>query len=390
VTPRQVLLASALLAVSAVQPPNTQAGKGLDHLIPPGYVPEEADDEKGLWLEFREMEAQLNKSALLVRDPDVNDYLIRIVCRVAGPYCDDFRVYVLRNPNFNASMTATGMLQIWTGVIVRATSTDDIAAVVAHEIAHYTRLHSLATLRTFSKNMAGGTIADLFIGGLTGIYGLGQTAAAMSFLSFSRDQETEADNLGLKLLAEAGYDPHASYHIWQKIIDEERAAEVKREKPGIFSKTHPEAEERMASLRARVTAEYGPPATVRKADAELVQVLNAHYLELMEDQLDTNRYGRTREILERHVELGVDPGLVQYFFGELYRQRNEEGDRDMAINAYRSSVGFGGAPAAAYKNLGYLLLKERQMDEAKSYFEKYLAIDPEASDRAMIEFYIEE
>ncbi len=45
----------------------------LDHKIPPGYEPEEARDEQGLWMEFEEMERTLNKSALLVRDPDINN-----------------------------------------------------------------------------------------------------------------------------------------------------------------------------------------------------------------------------------------------------------------------------------------------------------------------------
>ena len=51
-------------------------------------------------------------------------------------------------------MTATGMMQIWTGLIVRATSTDEIAAVVGHEIAHYTRLHSLQRFRDLKSKMA--------------------------------------------------------------------------------------------------------------------------------------------------------------------------------------------------------------------------------------------
>ena len=64
---------------------------------------------------LRDAEAALNKSALLVRDPQLVNYVNGIVCRVAGPYCSDFRVYLIRNPGFNASMTATGMMQIWIG-----------------------------------------------------------------------------------------------------------------------------------------------------------------------------------------------------------------------------------------------------------------------------------
>jgi predicted Zn-dependent protease len=338
----------------------------IDHLIPPGYQPEEAADEKGLWMEFEEMELSLNKSALLIRDPELVNYISGIVCKVAGDYCNDFRVYLVRNPGFNASMTATGMMQVWTGLIVRATSTDQIAAVVGHEIAHYTRLHSLQRFRDLKSKLAAASFFDLGFSVLTGVSApVGQAAAILSILSFSRTQETEADILGTRLLAEAAYDPHAAYDVWYKLLAEEEAAAVKREEPGMFSQTHPNSNER---------AEY---------------LKNYVYL-LMEDQIDTNRFGRTEEILNRHADIGVEPGILYFFHGEMYRQRGEEGDLELAIDAYNISIEQETVPAAAYKNLGYLYLKTKDMPSAQANFRKYLEADPEATDRAMIEFYLEE
>src|SRR5512137_192826 len=92
--------------------------------IPPGYRPEIARDERGLWMEMREYEAALAKSPLLVRDPALNDYVKGAMCRVAGPYCADVRVYLVRNSGFNASMAPNGMMQVWTGLLVRVTSED--------------------------------------------------------------------------------------------------------------------------------------------------------------------------------------------------------------------------------------------------------------------------
>lgn len=141
----------------------------IEHKIPPGYTPTEARDEQGLWQELKEMEVELNQSALLVRDPELNNYVQQIVCRVAGDYCNDFRVYIIRNPGFNASMTATGMMQVWTGLIVRAESSDEIAAVVGHEIAHYTRMHTLERFRRIKKSMTSGSVFDLGVSILTGV-----------------------------------------------------------------------------------------------------------------------------------------------------------------------------------------------------------------------------
>jgi len=378
-------------AVFIILPSLLRADVGLDHLIGPGYVPEEAADEQGLWMEVAEMERELNKSALLVRNAELNNYMQGIVCRVAGAYCNDFRVYLIRNPGFNASMTATGMMQIWTGLIVRASSTDDIAAVVGHEIAHYTRLHSLQGFRKLKSQMASASFFDLGLAVLTGVSApVGQMAAMLGYLSYNRSQETEADLLGTRLLAEAAFDPHASYRVWNQLLAEEMSAAVKREKTGIFSQTHPNSADRASYLKQYVDGQYGPPDVEQVADQALLNILNKHYLFLMEDQLDTNRFGRTREILERHTRIGVKPGLVNYFFGEMYRQRGDSGDRDLAIASYTKSVESGTAPAEAYKNLGYLYLKAKDLQQAQDRFRQYLDISPEATDRAMIEFYLAE
>ena len=110
----------------------------------------------------------------------------------------------------------------------------------------------------------------------------------------------------------------------------------------------------------------------------------------MEDQLDTNRFGRTEEMLQRHSEMGIEPSLVRYFYGEMFRQRGAEGDEKRAMDAYRHSIEGGAAPAEAYKNLGYLYLKVDNLPDAKSNFRHYLELNPDASDHAMIEFYLEE
>ena len=363
----------------------------IEHMIPPGYEPSEAQDEQGLWMELEEYELKLNKSALLVRDPELNNYIKGIVCRVAGDYCNDFRVYLIRNPGFNASMTATGMMQIWTGLLVRSSSSDEIAAVVGHEIAHYTRMHTLQRFRRLKSSSTAGGLIDIGISIFTGVSSpLAQSAAAMNALAFSRDQEQEADLLGAQLLHEASMDPHAAYRVWQNILAEEEAAAVKKRNPGIFSQTHPDEQSRVDVTRDWVTANYGPPDVEPTADDALIQIMNNHYYFLMEDQIDTNRFGRTKELLERHSEMGVEPGTIYYFYGEMFRQRGDEGDRQMAMSAYRHSIETGNAPADAYRNLGYLHLKEKDMDAAKENFTIFLEHEPEATDRAMIEFYINE
>ncbi|MCG8370033.1 MAG: M48 family metalloprotease, partial [Proteobacteria bacterium] len=353
--------------------------------------PDEARDEKGLWNEMKELERSIGKSALLIRDPEMKAYIDGIVCRVAADYCNDFRVYVIRNSNFNASMTATGMMQIWTGLIVRSASTDEIAAVVGHEIAHYTRLHSLERFRALRRKMTSGSVFDIVVTLATGVASpFGQMTAILSALSFSREQETEADLLGTILVADAAYDPHATYRVWERIIEEEESAAVKRQDHGMFARTHPASHDRADYLKSWVTTRYGVPDQEQVADEAFLDILNKYYPMLMEDQIATNRFGRTKALLERHAQIGVNPSLVRYFYGEMFRQRGEEGDAELAISAYRHSIELGEPPPEAYSNLGYLLLKCGDLPAAQDSFRAYLEADPEASDRAMIEFYLEE
>ena len=173
-------------------------------------------------------------------------------------------------------------------------------------------------------------------------------------------------------------------------MEEEAAAAVKRDKPGIFARTHPASVKRSKYLNDLIFTSYGPPASEAVTDEKLLTILNKHYLFLMEDQLDTNRFGRTEELLKRHHAMGVQPGLVYYFYGEMYRQRGEEGDLDLAIESYHHSIKTGNAPAESYKNLGYLFLKIGETTAAKREFKTYLELEPNGSDRAMIEFYLEE
>jgi len=363
----------------------------IEPRIPPGYQPVDANTEKGMWIELDEYEWEIRNSALLVTDKEINQYVKNAACRVAGDYCNDIRIYIIRNPYFNASMTANGVMQVWTGLLVRVSTEDELAAILGHELAHYTQLHTLERMRSLNNSMSTGAIFDLGLTMLTGVsVPVGQLAAVLNVVAYSRDQEQEADLLGLKFMAEAGYDPSAAVRAWKTVIEEEENAAVKNREPGIFSKTHPGADERVEILESFVRQQYTDfkpdPAGQRKH----IDILNRYYMMLMEDQLDTNRYGRTEAILQTHQAIGVDSNLINFFWGEMYRQRNLEGDFDKAKKSYNLATQGDRPVADAYRNLGYIHLKERSLPEAKRYFRKFLEVQPDADDRAMIEFYLQE
>ncbi len=358
--------------------------------IPPGYKPVPGKDEQGLWLQMEDFEQQLRHSPLLVRDPDINDYIGGIVCRVAGPYCNDVRVYIVRNPGFNASMAPNGMMQVWTGMLTRVRSEDELATVLGHEIAHFTRSHSISQWRSVKSSMAAGQIFSLGVGMATGVLlPVGESLALLSSLSYSREQEEEADLLGAQMMAQADLDPHATYRVWDLLIEEDERAVDKGDEPSLLFRTHPKSAERSRVLHDWAIATYGP-ATDQPVDISYLALLSGHYRMLMDDQIDTSRYSRTEVLLERHAGIGVDPVLISFYRGEMYRQRGAEGDATLARDAYLASTVTGRAVPEAYRNLGYIYTKAGDVPAARDNFRKYLEAAPQADDRAMIEFYLED
>ena len=360
--------------------------------IQPGHVPEpESADERGLWMEMADFERQLASSPLVVRDQEINSFVRDVFCRVAGDYCQDVRIYIVRNPGFNASMAPNGMMTIWTGVFLRVRDEDELAVILGHELAHYLRTHSLLAWRKAKREMAAGAIFSVVLGAATGVLlPVGEGLAVLSSLSFSREHEREADLLGTRMVTDAGFDPHAAYQVWDFLVEEEQRAAVKSDDPGIFSKTHPAPLERAREIARYVQEHYGPAEERAQAEADYLAGLSRQYEALMEDQLDTNRFGRTEFLLERHAAMGLDPAMIEYFRGEMYRQRGGEGDLEAARDAYLRSTQFDKPYPASYRNLGYLALKTGDPAAARGHFERYLALEPEANDREMIEFYLED
>ncbi len=363
----------------------------LEPKISPGYTPDRGEDEKGIWTELEEYELAIQRSALLVTDAGLNDYVQDVMCRVAGDYCRDLRVYVIRNPYFNASMTANGVVQVWTGLLLRLSSEDELAVVLGHELAHYTQLHSLERLRQASQSLSAGAILDFGLALLSGVYiPVGQMTAVAGVMAFSRDDEREADLMGADFMAAAGYDPAAAPHVWEIVVEEEERASVKSKHPNIFNKTHPTSADRIADLREYVEANYGSWVKEDRSRDRHLEILDANYFMLMEDQIDTNRFGRTEAMLDRHQAMGIDRRLVDFFRAEMYRQRGEKGDDKLAEKYYLKAA-HGDVPVPeACRNLGYVYMKRGDRPRAKYQLQRYLEAKPAADDRQMIEYYLKE
>jgi len=368
-----------------------------DQVIPPGYRPAAGTDEIALWQEMTEYETRLRESPFLVRDPDINEYVKRVMCRTARDYCADIRVYVVRNAGFNASMAPNGMMQVWSGVFLRVQNEEELAAIFGHELAHYTYAHSLARARKASDYMALSTILASGIPPVGGAikldlrFAVGTLAGTWSALAYSRNQEHEADLAGVRAMADAVYDPGAAVKIWGDLAAEEQLIRSSADEPSLFLTTHPDVGVRLKRITKAVAEQYGDREISGQVDSSLVALLNAHYRTLMEDQADTHRHRQTDLLLVRHSAMGVDPRLIAFFKGEVLRQSDVPDSIDAAIASYEVATASmdRAVVAQANRNLGYLHVKKNEMPAAGRYFRMYLEQVPAAPDREIVQRYLD-
>src|SRR5690349_13670271 len=213
--------------------------------------PAASTDEGSLWAFMDREEHRLKQSAFVIRDKGLHDYVTGIVCKLAGEHCPDIRVYIVQTPYFNASMAPNGMMQVWSGLLLRMTSEAQLAAVLGHEIGHYLARHSIERLRDAKSKSAAGQFLGILLARAGGIGAISQLALLAGMLAYSRDQEREADRIGVELMARAGYAPIEASRVWEQLLEELKAGAKERNEywdESVLFKTHPPAAERQQAL----------------------------------------------------------------------------------------------------------------------------------------------
>jgi beta-barrel assembly-enhancing protease len=338
----------------------------------------------------------------LVKDPYIVNYVNSIgqsVVRELSPQPFSYNFYVIDSDVYNAFATPAGHIFIYRGLIEAMETEDELAGILAHEIAHVQCRHISDKIDRSSKiNIA--TLAGLAAGVFLGISGsetaaqavtIGSMAATQSLvLAYSREDEIQADKLGLENLTRAGYDATALMTTLNKIRSKRWFDNIPN-----YLATHPAAEDRIAYIDSWLQNQQDLPSKgategFKKAHTRLLAIYGnqsmamTHFKAAMkknpDDALASYGYGLilARSGLRREAAVHLHDALEQNpldssILGELGRIYFLDGRLSDALTILRSSIGLYEDDPETLFYLGRTNMELGRLTEAVSIFNKLIA-----------------
>jgi predicted Zn-dependent protease len=181
-----------------------------------------------------------------------NRYVKCVADAITNVTGGEWEVTVFKDDQVNAFALPGGKIGVYSGLLDVAKSDDQLAAVIGHEVGHVLADHGNERVSQQAATQGGLQVVSAFLRGSGGggnqavMSALGLGAQVGILLPFSRTQESEADTIGLELMARAGFDPRESVALWQNM------AAAGGEKPAEFMSTHPSNESRINNLQSHM------------------------------------------------------------------------------------------------------------------------------------------
>lgn len=303
-------LLTGLPALAHAQKAPTQ-----DQLPEMGTAAQEAlslDDENRIG---RMVMRNLRENGLVLDDPEVHEYIQSLGLRLSSLAQDgnrNFNFFVVRDPAINAFALPGGFVGIHSGLMLETRNESELAGVLAHEVAHVTQRHiargleaqsranlmsTAAVLAAILIGAVGGGSSDATMGAITAA----QNMAAQSSINFTRDNEYEADRIGIGVLASAGFDPNAMPAFFDTMF---RRTQLAPDRVPELLRTHPVTSNRIAESKDRAL-QY-PPANVQ--DSLSYALMKERIRVLL-----VNRNGDAREYYKALGDNQADLSLAQTY-----------------------------------------------------------------------------
>ena len=204
---------------------------------------------------------QIGKSAPLLNDPWSQEQLEALTWKINAQARNQapLALTVINNSSINAFAIPGGVMGIHTGTVIEANSIDEVASVIAHEVAHLSQRHyenSGDASRKALLLQIGGLLAGIAASAVDGDAGAAvmmgsQTAAMNSQMAFSRSNEREADRIGMQLMAKSGFDPRAMPKFFGTLNQKTQLNRADNAYLPSFIMTHPLSSERLSEAQSR-------------------------------------------------------------------------------------------------------------------------------------------
>ena len=214
---------------------------------------------------------ELRESGAVLEDPETDEYIQSLGLRLSSVAQDgsrNFNFFVVRDNAINAFALPGGYVGVHSGLMLETRNESELAGVLAHEVAHVTQRHiargleaqsrtnllsTAAMLAAILAGAVGGASSNTAMGGIMAAQGM----AAQAQINFTRENEAEADRIGIGTLAAAGFDPNAMPAFFDTMF---RRTQLAPDRVPELLRTHPVTSSRIAESKDRAL-QY-PPANV--------------------------------------------------------------------------------------------------------------------------------
>ncbi len=352
------------------------------------------DDEARLWKRSKELEDILNKSGYIYQDEQltkyVNDVLHKVTSELEASNKVNLKVYILKDPFFNAFCLPDGVIYVHTSILANADNEAQLATLLGHEASHFFCRHSLKEQRSIINKSAFLSALSVTLTG-TGGYGsladiLAQYVVVGSVFGYSRGLENEADKKGFELMEKAGYDPKEA----KKFLENLYEANKDDDKIPYFYSTHPTTKARVKSCEKLISG------FSKENNGEIGGVINDNiYNKMIKNvlldnaELDLTRQKgikTARRQIEKYNTLYPGDSRAYCLLGKSYILEN---NKAKAEEIFKKSLEFNPSYAQAHRELGLLYYKDGKKEDARIEFKEYLRLKPDAEDDEYIRRYLD-
>ena len=369
-----------------------------------------SEEEQSLINRSNKLHNDLVKQGLIVRNKAANDYIAHMSKKIEPDFDAhiDISYFILRDSSLNAFALPNGNIYLNAGLINQLASEDELALVMAHEMAHVVERHGLIKLLDRKQTVVSSHVVDLIFMGTGLIY----FAAISDLASFSRQMEEEADSLAIEYLAESDYDLNKGINAIEKLVLEKHGKEL-----GSIWSSHPDISARAKAGRDKISA-MGWQAADHVSSHPNYETFRSSLTELViKTRLRSKQFELAEDLAKRELEVDPNNALLYYYLGEANRLKSsetrayakeyawlydEDFDDDLVEKLlennsdyiasskkyFEKATELNSKLSLPYKGLGLLALNQQDVNQAKSYLQQYLSYE-DIKDRRYINSLID-